>query len=247
MNATQLVIGTSRRSRWARIFDEGIGAAVVQQSGKIDVHMVTHEEASAGLAVGANLTAAAPRRCLGLPPLVVPSAICAIIVYLLDPYPRHRRRERDLLHRRARRRPARRRRAGRAVGGAVRAAAQLLPRRAAIHVHHRRTRQRDHDRGAACSSRSRSPRWSTGRPAAPARPGAHRRRPNCSRCSPDRCCAAPTWTRCWSGCAKPIHSARSACCGEGDGRSSAAWARIPASTSTPPTPRSRSATTSSGC
>ena len=25
-NATQLVIGTSRRSRWARIFDEGIGA-----------------------------------------------------------------------------------------------------------------------------------------------------------------------------------------------------------------------------
>src|ERR1700754_201413 len=48
-NATQLVIGTSRRSRWARIFDEGIGAAVVQQSGKIDVHMVTHEEAKRGL------------------------------------------------------------------------------------------------------------------------------------------------------------------------------------------------------
>ncbi|CAN5212552.1 hypothetical protein BH11ACT7_BH11ACT7_19360 [soil metagenome] len=42
-NATQLVIGTSRRSRWARIFDEGIGAKTVQQSGKIDVHMVTHE------------------------------------------------------------------------------------------------------------------------------------------------------------------------------------------------------------
>src|ERR1700761_3665470 len=30
MNATQLVIGTSRRSRWARVFDEGIGAAIVQ-------------------------------------------------------------------------------------------------------------------------------------------------------------------------------------------------------------------------
>ncbi|MBF6480155.1 sensor protein KdpD, partial [Nocardia cyriacigeorgica] len=40
VNATQLVLGTSRRSRWARIFDEGIGSAVVQQSGKIDVHMV---------------------------------------------------------------------------------------------------------------------------------------------------------------------------------------------------------------
>ena len=47
-NATQLVIGTSRRSRWARIFDEGIGASVVQQSGPIDVHMVTHPEARRG-------------------------------------------------------------------------------------------------------------------------------------------------------------------------------------------------------
>jgi len=43
-NATQLVIGNSRRSRWARIFDEGIGAAILQESGKIDVHVVTHEE-----------------------------------------------------------------------------------------------------------------------------------------------------------------------------------------------------------
>ncbi len=34
VNATQLVIGTSRRSRWARILDEGIGAAIVQQSGR---------------------------------------------------------------------------------------------------------------------------------------------------------------------------------------------------------------------
>ncbi|MFE6858936.1 ATP-binding protein [Nocardia sp. NPDC057668] len=48
INATQLVLGTSRRSRWARALDEGIGARVVQRSGKIDVHMVTHEEASRG-------------------------------------------------------------------------------------------------------------------------------------------------------------------------------------------------------
>ncbi|MGB3708713.1 ATP-binding protein [Gordonia sp. (in: high G+C Gram-positive bacteria)] len=43
MNATQLVLGTSRRSRWRRLFDEGVGAAVVRDSGRIDVHMVTHE------------------------------------------------------------------------------------------------------------------------------------------------------------------------------------------------------------
>lgn len=44
VNATQLVLGTSRRSKWARVFDEGIGATVVQDSGPIDVHMVTHPE-----------------------------------------------------------------------------------------------------------------------------------------------------------------------------------------------------------
>ncbi len=46
VNATQLVIGTSRRSRWARILDEGISSAVVRDSGRIDVHMVTHEHTS---------------------------------------------------------------------------------------------------------------------------------------------------------------------------------------------------------
>ncbi len=49
VNATQLVLGTSRRSRLARLFDEGIGATVVQHSGPIDVHMVTHAEAGGRL------------------------------------------------------------------------------------------------------------------------------------------------------------------------------------------------------
>ena len=85
MNATQLVVGTSRRSRWARIFDEGIGSAVVQQSGKIDVHMVTHGEAKRG----PSWSSMAPRRrhtISWLAALVVPSAICALIVGLLDPF-----------------------------------------------------------------------------------------------------------------------------------------------------------------
>ncbi|MGH3906614.1 MAG: hypothetical protein ACRDTE_20915 [Pseudonocardiaceae bacterium] len=43
------MLGTSRWSRLARLFDEGIGAAVVQDSGPIDVHMVTHDEAGGGL------------------------------------------------------------------------------------------------------------------------------------------------------------------------------------------------------
>lgn len=48
-NATQLVLGTSRRSRLARVFDPGIGARVVQESGPIDVHMVTHSAAGRAL------------------------------------------------------------------------------------------------------------------------------------------------------------------------------------------------------
>jgi two-component system, OmpR family, sensor histidine kinase KdpD len=48
VNATQLVLGTSRRSRFARVFSEGVGSAVIQASGPIDVHMVTHAEAAGG-------------------------------------------------------------------------------------------------------------------------------------------------------------------------------------------------------
>ncbi|GAA1482664.1 sensor histidine kinase KdpD [Gordonia sinesedis] len=44
VNATQLVLGTSRRPRWQRLLDEGVGATVVSESGRIDVHMVTHDE-----------------------------------------------------------------------------------------------------------------------------------------------------------------------------------------------------------
>ncbi|MBS1690990.1 MAG: sensor histidine kinase KdpD [Actinobacteria bacterium] len=84
-NATQLVLGTSRRSRWARIFDEGIGATTVQHSGKIDVHMVTHEEANRT----PSKPGLGPRRTLltsWLAALVIPSLICALIVLVLDRY-----------------------------------------------------------------------------------------------------------------------------------------------------------------
>ncbi|WP_458695264.1 ATP-binding protein [[Mycobacterium] appelbergii] len=85
VNATQLVIGTSRRSRWARVFDEGIGSTVVQRSEKIDVHMVTHEQARSPFAWS---WASERQRHLAswLAALAVPSVICALIVSLLDPY-----------------------------------------------------------------------------------------------------------------------------------------------------------------
>lgn len=85
INATQLVIGTSRRSRWARIFEEGIGPAIVQRSGKIDVHIVTHEESQRGFRA-ASLSPSERRITSWLAAIIIPAAICAVTVTTLDPY-----------------------------------------------------------------------------------------------------------------------------------------------------------------
>lgn len=84
-NATQLVIGTSRRPRWARIFEEGIGQTIVERSGKIDVHMVTHEESKRGLHIG-SLAPHERRVASWLAAFIIPSVVCAVTVTTLDPY-----------------------------------------------------------------------------------------------------------------------------------------------------------------
>ena len=66
VDATQLVLGTSRRSKLARLLVESIGARVVQDSGPIDVHMVTHAEAGRGIRLPRRFSAvSAPRRVAG--------------------------------------------------------------------------------------------------------------------------------------------------------------------------------------
>ena len=63
VTATQLVIGTSRRSRWARALHRGIGGQVVADSGEIDVHVVTHSAAgSRGRPLPPLTGALTPRR-----------------------------------------------------------------------------------------------------------------------------------------------------------------------------------------
>lgn len=68
VDATQLVIGTSRRSRWARAVSGGIGGEVVRSAGEIDVHLVTHAAAGSGSRGLPPLTGAltARRRWAGL-------------------------------------------------------------------------------------------------------------------------------------------------------------------------------------
>ena len=82
MNATQVVLGTSRRSRWARIFDEGIGATTVRHSGTIDVHLVTHDQAKGAPAW--QVSARSRYAASWLAAVVVPTALCALVVLLLD-------------------------------------------------------------------------------------------------------------------------------------------------------------------
>jgi two-component system, OmpR family, sensor histidine kinase KdpD len=82
-NATQLVLGTSRRSRWARLLGEGIGAATIKDSGKIDVHMVTHEQANRGLQF-ASISPRARQIASWLAAITVPWVILAITTRLFD-------------------------------------------------------------------------------------------------------------------------------------------------------------------
>lgn len=44
-NATQVIIGASRRGRISTLVRPGVGEIVIAQSGEIDVHIVTHDEA----------------------------------------------------------------------------------------------------------------------------------------------------------------------------------------------------------
>ncbi|GIH20507.1 sensor histidine kinase [Rugosimonospora africana] len=48
VNATQLVLGASRRGRLAQIFSPGVGVTTTAGSGTIDVHLVSHEEVKRG-------------------------------------------------------------------------------------------------------------------------------------------------------------------------------------------------------
>jgi two-component system, OmpR family, sensor histidine kinase KdpD len=48
VNATQLVLGASRRSRLAQILSAGVGMTTTNLSGPIDVHLVTHEQIGRG-------------------------------------------------------------------------------------------------------------------------------------------------------------------------------------------------------
>lgn len=81
INATQLVVGTSRRSRLSRMFDEGISEAVIQQAGGLDVHMVSHDQANTGIS-WSGLSPRQRRLTSWLAAVAIPIAVCALTLLL---------------------------------------------------------------------------------------------------------------------------------------------------------------------
>ncbi|MEU4567989.1 DUF4118 domain-containing protein [Micromonospora sp. NPDC023956] len=79
VNATQLVLGASRRGRLAHLLSRGVGVTTTARSGPIDVHLVTHPEAGRGRRAGTVPAALSRRRrlvgfavaLLGMPALTV--------------------------------------------------------------------------------------------------------------------------------------------------------------------------------
>ena len=114
---------------------ESIGARVVQDSGHIDVHMVTHAEAGRGIRLPRRFSAVpAARRAAGW---ALRPAAAARRRRDRDPRPRRARavhRRRAVLPGHRDHRAGRRARPGAARRGRRRAAAQLLPHPAALHA-----------------------------------------------------------------------------------------------------------------
>jgi two-component system, OmpR family, sensor histidine kinase KdpD len=63
-NATLIVVGVSRRSRWREVFIESNGTQIARLAGAIDVHLMTHEQARAGRPARGRASALSPRRRL---------------------------------------------------------------------------------------------------------------------------------------------------------------------------------------
>jgi two-component system, OmpR family, sensor histidine kinase KdpD len=86
VNATQLVLGSSRRSRLARLFDEGIGATTVRRSAGIDVHMVTHEQAAGRVRTHTRHLAHRRGLLAWLVAILLPALVCGLGVLVHDDF-----------------------------------------------------------------------------------------------------------------------------------------------------------------
>ncbi|MGY0070200.1 ATP-binding protein [Streptomyces sp. QTS137] len=87
-NATQIVLGSSRRKTWQYVFGPGVGATVARDSGPdLDVHIVTHEAIAKGrgLPVARGARLGRPRVVWGWAVGVAGPALLAVLLNAFDP------------------------------------------------------------------------------------------------------------------------------------------------------------------
>ena len=83
VNASQVLIGASRRGRLSTVLQPGVGEEVIARSGEIDVHVVTHDYArAAGRARTRRRTLSRARLITGYLVAVLGTAILATALYL---------------------------------------------------------------------------------------------------------------------------------------------------------------------
>ncbi|MBP0457838.1 sensor histidine kinase [Streptomyces montanisoli] len=89
VNATQVVLGSSRRKTWQYVFGPGVGATVARDSGPdLDVHIVTHDRVAKGrgLPVARGARLGRPRIIWGwLLAVVAPVLLTLLLSSLSDP------------------------------------------------------------------------------------------------------------------------------------------------------------------
>ncbi|KAF3467925.1 sensor histidine kinase KdpD [Streptomyces sp. Tu 3180] len=87
-NATQIVLGSSRRKAWQYVFGPGVGATVARDSGPdLDVHIVTHEEIAKGrgLPVARGARLGRSRTAAGWAVGLAGPALLAVLLSAVDP------------------------------------------------------------------------------------------------------------------------------------------------------------------
>ncbi|MBD9734424.1 sensor histidine kinase KdpD, partial [Streptomyces sp. H28] len=87
-NATQIVLGSSRRKAWQYVFGPGVGATVARESGPdLDVHIVTHEAIAQGrgLPVARGARLGRSRVVWGWTVGVAGPALLALLLSAVDP------------------------------------------------------------------------------------------------------------------------------------------------------------------
>ncbi|QBR91518.1 DUF4118 domain-containing protein [Nocardioides euryhalodurans] len=84
-NATQLVLGDSRRPALARVFSPGTASDTVRASGDIDVHIVTHAHTGRGVSLPHGGGSLGPRR--KLQGYVLALALPPLLTLALSPFP----------------------------------------------------------------------------------------------------------------------------------------------------------------